>query len=192
MPTTSRRTQIPEDWNPSDDGVEYALGKGISDVADLTESFRDYHLAHGTLMASWAAAWRTWCRNQVTFGRATGQRQLPLLAIASTPDPNDPFGAKAWAAKLPDARPDTLPGGIVAMCVGGFDAAGTARDLCQAVGLAPDWRGDLMPIAEWLRAGIDPDHLIAAVRNGAQPRVAGSWRYYDVRVRQFSDRLVAV
>ena len=185
---TTRKTRITEGWQPSPDQIDFAEKVGIADVDAVADSFRDHHLMHGKLMASWAAAWRTWCRNQVKFGHASGQRHLPLLAIASVPDPADPYGAKAWAARLPDARPDTLPGGIVAMCVGGYDAAGTARDLCEAVGLPPDWRGDLAPIAEWLRAGLSPDAILEAVIQGGQPRISGSWRYYDARVRQIGNR----
>jgi hypothetical protein len=31
------------------------------------EKFRDHHLAHGSTMKNWLAAWRTWCRNECKY-----------------------------------------------------------------------------------------------------------------------------
>jgi len=164
------------------DDREYAWSVGV-DPKQIADAFKDYHLAHGSLMADWHAAWRTWVRNSIKFSKAPGQRNLPLVAIMQTPDPADPYGAKAWASKLADARPDKMPDGSVAMCVGGYDAAGVAVDVCRAAGLPPDWRGDLGPIADWLRAGVDPDHIVQVIRSSRPPRQPGAWYYYDAKVR---------
>lgn len=149
----------------------------------MVEEFRDHHLAVGTLMLDWAAAWRTWCRNRVKYGQSDGQRFLPLLAIMQGPDPADPYGAKAWAAKLADARPAQLDDGTVGMAICGYDVAGVAFDVCEAAGLQPSWRGDLMHVAWWLRDGIKPDHIVAVIRASPRPKKPGEWWWYDERVR---------
>lgn len=70
--------------------------------------FVDYHLARGSVMADWAAAWRTWSRNSVEFaqraparGRSLGgiQPQSTLWRPKAVNDPEDP---------LPDAKPGEL------------------------------------------------------------------------------------
>lgn len=178
---TSNRTRISEEWSPSSGDIEFAKGLGIDPVA-IADSFRDYHLAHGSLMASWPAAWRTWCRNQVKFSGRAKQRNLPLLAVIDAPDPADPYGAKRWAAALHDSKPETV-NGVLVPCIEGVDAAGMAVDCCQAAGLPPEWRGDLTHIAEWLRGGIDPDHILAVVRGSRPPRTPGAWWWYEEKVR---------
>ena len=182
MPKSSRRTIIKPDWQPTPDDVEFAAKYGVDHTMEALR-FHNYHLANGTLMLCWHAAWRTWVLNQVQFGRASGQRALPLLAIMQTPDPTDPWGCKAWASRLQDARPDKMPDGTVSMCVGGFDAAATAGECCQAVGLDPAWRGPLDLIADWLRAGITPEAIVAAIRTTTRPRKPEAWAYYDHKIR---------
>lgn len=184
MPKSTKRTTIKDDWEPNADDKDFADARGVDiDMEHLR--FLNYHLANGTLMMNWHAAWRTWILNQVQFGRATGQRTLPLLAIMRSPDPADPYGAKAWAGKLQDARPDKMPDGTVAMCVGGYDAAATAVECCQAIGLAPDWRGSLDAIADWLRAGVAPEAIIEAIRSLAgRARKPEAWAFYASKVME--------
>lgn len=182
MPRTSHRTRIGESWAPSAADIAFAERHGI-DPDQIADAFRDYHLMHGSLMASWAAAWRTWCRNQTKWERKAKQRLLPLLAVTAAPDPSDPYGAKKWAASLPDVTPGTMADGSVAMCINGYDVAGTAVDVCRSAGLAPEWRGELTHIAEWLRDGVEPERILAVIRGSARPRKAGSWWHYDARVR---------
>jgi hypothetical protein len=58
-----------------------------------TENFRDHHRAKGSAMKDWTAAWRTWMRNAVKFGR------VPAVAhVRPAPDAIDPV-AKAIAEK---------------------------------------------------------------------------------------------
>lgn len=184
---TGKRTQISEDWTPSARDRDFAEGLGV-DVGAQAGAFCDYHQAHGNLMANWSAAWRTWCRNEVKYGRAPGQRILPLLSVAASSDPTDAYGARGWAASLPDSRPGTMDDGSVVPCLHGFDAAATAREVCQAAGLPPTWRGSLAHIGEWLRVGLDPDAIVAAVRTARTPRTVGAWQFYDARVRQQAAR----
>ncbi len=55
----SRRTRIPEDFWPDENGLAAATAKGCSVAVELGK-FRDYHTAQGSTMADWQAAWRTW------------------------------------------------------------------------------------------------------------------------------------
>lgn len=106
-----------------------------------------------------------------------------MLRAAAAVD-GDAYGATAWAGELPDGRPDKMPDGTVVMCVGGYDAAGTAVECCQAVGLAPDWRGPLDAIAEWLRAGVTPEAIVEAIRTSGKPRKPEAWAYYAAKVME--------
>lgn len=42
---------------------------------DELEHFRDHHTARGTTMIDWDAAWRTWCRNAVSYRARNPQRE---------------------------------------------------------------------------------------------------------------------
>jgi hypothetical protein len=176
---TARRTRIAEDWQPGADGRAFAEGLGI-DVEREAPGFLDYHLAHGSLMLSWAAAWRSWCRRAVEYGHATGQRNLPLLSVVAAVDPADLYGATAWAASVAGTMPDRSAEGALVPHLAGYDAAGVARDCCAAAGLAPEWRGDLSIVASWLLDGVDPDEFVAVIRRASRPaRPITSMRYYD-------------
>jgi hypothetical protein len=50
------------------------------DYATESAQFRDHHLARGSVMADWNAAWRTWCANALKFQRAGpgGSTQVAL------------------------------------------------------------------------------------------------------------------
>lgn len=182
MPTIAKRQRLSEEWLPSADERDFGEANG-ADVDGEADSFRDYHLARGSLMADWSAAWRTWIRTSVRYGRATGQRRLPLFSVV--PPSDDAYGARTWAGRLHDAKSDRMPDGTVAMCVGGYDAAATAVECCQAVGLPPDWRGSLDAIADWLRAGVGPDAIVEAIRSCAgRARKPDAWGYYAAKVME--------
>lgn len=68
------RAPIDPDWQPDEAGREYAARRNIP-IASETESFRDYHLGKGTLIADCAATWRTWCRRAVEFAARDAARQ---------------------------------------------------------------------------------------------------------------------
>lgn len=66
-----RATQISDVFEPSPDQVFWAVNiAGLRDDAEVwaeTEKFMDYHRAKGSTMKDWAAAWRNWMRNSVTY-----------------------------------------------------------------------------------------------------------------------------
>lgn len=70
MKQISRRTRIPEDFTVSGRMVELAKENKWPDPWDELNGFKDYHMAHGTLMADWEAAFRTWLRNCLRFNKA--------------------------------------------------------------------------------------------------------------------------
>jgi hypothetical protein len=70
MPQTSRRTLIPEDFEVSARIMELAKENHWPDPHSEVNGFKDYHIAHGTLMANWEAAFRTWLRNCQKFNKA--------------------------------------------------------------------------------------------------------------------------
>lgn len=59
---TRRRSQLPGDFYPNETGLSKAADKGLSVAVELTR-FLDFHIAKGSLMADWQAAWRTWIGN---------------------------------------------------------------------------------------------------------------------------------
>jgi len=179
MPVSSRRTKIAETWQPSPEDAVYADAHGIGDLAAVAEEFRDYHLSRGTLMLDWRAAWRTWCRNQKKWGRGAAAK-APLLNGEAE---SDPFGARAFAARCPYAKPGTLDGKTVPS-VSGWDLVGVLVEVCEVARLTPDWRGDLAPVADWLRDGFDPEQIVDVIRASKPPREAGSWWWYERAVRR--------
>ena len=173
-----KKTPVTEAWIPSADDRTFAEVRGL-DADAQAEAFKYHHIAKGSEMKSWSAAFRSWCLNATRFN-LTGVRStiVPRAAAAEAADPSDPYGCRAWASPLPDTIPETDYGRPV-LCLGGFDVVGVAHDLCRAVGLPIDWRGDLSPIAEWLRSGIDFETIMDAVRSAKPPREPGLWQYYD-------------
>jgi hypothetical protein len=71
-PATKRKSQVPEDWQPSEKGRDYALSKGMAaaDIAHEVGKFRNHHRSRGTLFLDIDAAWRTWSDNHAQFSRA--------------------------------------------------------------------------------------------------------------------------
>ncbi len=63
-----RGERITEDFKPDDDLLTWATDRvPMVNVEAETEKFLNHHLAKGTVMISWRAAWRTWMLNAVTF-----------------------------------------------------------------------------------------------------------------------------
>jgi uncharacterized protein YdaU (DUF1376 family) len=65
----SRGTRLSEDWDPGDDGVEYARELGFSNarIDEIYNAFRDYWLAKAGQAArkvSWPRTWKTWVRTE--------------------------------------------------------------------------------------------------------------------------------
>lgn len=175
MPKSTRRTLISKHWQPTKVDAAYAAAHGFDDPAPMAEAFRDYHMSHGTLMKDWAAAWRTWCRNQRKWAKAP--KPTPVI------DPSDPYGIKAFVESYEFADRETFNGVADVPSINGFDLAGVLLDVCLVARLPTDWRGDLQPVAEWLRDDIHPDHIIDVIRSCAPTRKPGSWWAYQKRVR---------
>jgi len=74
MKHTSRRTLIPEDFEVSDEIITLAKKNGWPDPRSEVEAFKDYHIAQGTLMFDWEAAFRTWLRNCLRFNKTLPSR----------------------------------------------------------------------------------------------------------------------
>jgi hypothetical protein len=65
----SRGSQIPDDWKPSRDDIEWAEMEGFDaeTIQEQTERMRDYYLGNGRPMVRWSAAWRNWLRRSREF-----------------------------------------------------------------------------------------------------------------------------
>lgn len=71
------------DWQPDQQDRGHAAerfatwaqrtGLPSPDVDVEAERFRNHHLAKGSTMADWHAAWRTWCGNACTFAERRGR-----------------------------------------------------------------------------------------------------------------------
>lgn len=69
-----RRTQLPDDFYPNENGIEKANEARISITTEL-EAFRNHHKSHGKTMIDWQAAWLTWVGNAVKFAARSPPRQ---------------------------------------------------------------------------------------------------------------------
>ena len=76
-----KRSRISEDFTVSDRVVELALMNGWPDPDTEVEAFKDYHLAKGSLMADWEAAFRTWLRNAARWNNGTTRRQIDRPSV---------------------------------------------------------------------------------------------------------------
>lgn len=86
IPTTTKQTPIPADWEVSEAGILFAQSRAPSMViADEVQRFRDYNLAKGRKLIDWDAAWRTWVMQAVKY---TPEIARPL------PPPKKQFGAE--------------------------------------------------------------------------------------------------
>jgi hypothetical protein len=180
MKRTANRTQIKQNWTPGPDEADFAEKAGI-DWNKEAPKFIDYHLAHGSLMASWPAAWRTWIRNAAAWMAKAQPVRSDLVSLSQAKD--DAYGAGWWASTLGNTTRETI-GAQLVICVNGYDVVAVARDCCAAAGLAPEWRGDLSSVEGWLREGIDPDAAVAAIQaERRKPARIASMRYFDLRVR---------
>ncbi len=78
---SARSVGLPADWQPRVEEREAATGSQL-DCDREASHFRDHHTAKASRFADWDAAFRTWLRNAVNFGRkgANGKSQTPLDA----------------------------------------------------------------------------------------------------------------
>jgi hypothetical protein len=85
----SPRAPMPEAWQPTQAGLQYATDAGIPSARFpyLIKRCRDYHIRNGTMIAGergLAATWRTWCDNEVRFTKERNGEMLDL-----EPSPNE-------------------------------------------------------------------------------------------------------
>jgi uncharacterized protein YdaU (DUF1376 family) len=77
-----RGTRISEDWKPTEQDLQHAFKKGLSNdtTHEQAERFRDYWLSKsgaGGTKLDWAATWRTWIGNYCDRRPAQGRGQRP-------------------------------------------------------------------------------------------------------------------
>lgn len=74
--TRRNKTRLPDDFVLTDEMRSYAVAQGMpaQEVDGEFEAFRNHHTAHGSLMANWAAAWQTWCRNYRRFNKPSNPK----------------------------------------------------------------------------------------------------------------------
>ena len=83
-----RGCRLPTDWNPGDDGWQFAIDHGLDPKATFAR-FRDYWIAapgQKGVKLDWQATWRNWCRNQ------NGYSVAPGLPLNGHHDPLNPRG----------------------------------------------------------------------------------------------------
>jgi hypothetical protein len=68
-----RKTSMRPEFVPPDDWLDFAIKKGLApgDAGAEFGKFKDHHMAKGSLMLNWDAAWRTWIRNSIEFKQKT-------------------------------------------------------------------------------------------------------------------------
>ena len=87
-----RASQLSADFCPNENGVAYAENRKINIAVEL-ESFRNWHIAKGTTMKDWQAAWRTWCDKAVSFGRTGNQSSVKT---SLSPGEQTAYAAAEW------------------------------------------------------------------------------------------------
>ena len=91
VPKAERSTALSAEWAPRSE--ELALAASLSvDPTREAAAFRDHHSAKGSRFVDWNAAFRTWLRNAVRFGRGGGPRGGPSFfeILDSIPPPPPP------------------------------------------------------------------------------------------------------
>lgn len=78
-PKRKVRATIDPDLVMSEKNKKYATDRGFSATyaATVFDNFKNYHLAKGSLMLDWDAAWRTWVGNETRFTRHGGPPGRP-------------------------------------------------------------------------------------------------------------------
>lgn len=93
-----RGTRLPEDWQPSEALVAFAVGMHL-DPVHLAANFRDYwHAVPGQRgrKADWSATWRVWCRKEAertarhASTRKPTQHERVMAAVYGSEDPGGP------------------------------------------------------------------------------------------------------
>lgn len=161
-----RRKRVQADWWPDDNGIAFASERQISPDLEVPR-FRDHHIAKGSLMVDWAAAWRTWVQNAVKFR-------------ADKPKPTGTNGHDLLAGRWGDDRITEEKGRPV---VNGYYVDHVSERLADITGLAVTPSDRIM--VQWLADGYEPDEFVPVVRRLAE-RADGvsTLAYFDRAVRE--------
>lgn len=81
-------SEIPSAFSISESIKKWAKNKNLPNPETEIEAFIDHHKSRGSLMKDWDAAFRTWIRNSVKFGKIGGRPQK------SQADHNTPVGER--------------------------------------------------------------------------------------------------
>jgi len=142
---------------------------------------------------------------------ATWLNQDRWITEQVTPPAPDEWGAAAWVAQQPPLDPPKLPKPTCPILssngemgpewlaygrsvdprtphsiFGDPDPIATVRDICEAAGLPPSWRGDKTWIAEICADRFETNNVIDVLRelSNASPQAVTSLRYWDSAIRQ--------
>lgn len=78
-----------------------------ADATKVWVLFRDHHLAHGSVMADWPAAWRTWCQRQPQYSaNGKGNGSVRHKTFREIDAENEARARQATAARLRARHPD--------------------------------------------------------------------------------------
>src|SRR5262249_12234991 len=63
------RSQLEPNWIPTEEDQRYARERGIraEQIEPLGSSFKNHHLAKGSVMADWHRVWCKWCDNEIIW-----------------------------------------------------------------------------------------------------------------------------
>lgn len=101
---------------------------------------------------------------------------------------DDQWGIRAWISSEPGTAVQSFDGGRrEAVALNGWDLMHTAEQVGDAARFSMAWRGRWDALGEWLRAGIEPDTIIAAIAKSASwsgYSPPGSLNYFEKPVRE--------
>ena len=81
--TTAKATQLPSDWQPTEDEVQYAKERGFSDsdITEIAEDFRLFYQSHGRAMPNWHLTFLRWVREAKKREDERQQRFAPRQLV---------------------------------------------------------------------------------------------------------------
>ena len=101
QPRTARGHRLPDDWQPTPEARQYAIGLGL-EPDTVAEAFRDYwcdQVGARARRMDWLGTWRTWCRRAAEY---SGKGKTPSSGQKTGPavDPES-----EWWPRLRNYRP---------------------------------------------------------------------------------------
>lgn len=107
-PAQKRRSALPLDFYPNENGVMLANEKRLSVDSEL-QKFSNYHLSKGNMMADWQAAWRTWIGNALVAAKPAFANAKPSNQPQSFKAQDDAIGKARWEQMTGRIHPDNMP-----------------------------------------------------------------------------------